>query len=430
MGFAFTLLYVALAYLSPVAVVPELAQYRVQLIVAVCAMLACIPDLPKAKIWRTPQLYLLIGLTFAVAVSNIVASHWFGGAISSLESFVPSAVPLVLVAVTCTTLKRLRVLCIVLGCIALYYIAVGAAAYGSQDFQSLYILVQNSELPRIRGLASVNDPNDLAQFIVVLVPLSWLLWRHGIAGKISALLYTIVSCVGIFLTHSRGATIALAVIVLFHFKDRIGTVGAAVTAGCLFVATKLLQFSGGRDISAESGADRMAAWGVGLEFFKSSPLFGIGYNRFAENYEITAHNSFVLGLAELGLFGYFFWIALLVFTFMRLNRVIHPGPAAQLSEAGDENAPEAQVDGNVIRWARAIRVSLAGFLTAAFFLSRTYIITLYLLLGMAIAVVRLSRKEEGARSESGLLSMMKRSFAFEIGSVLAIYALLRLRWLL
>ena len=75
-----------------------------------------------------------------------------------------------------------------------------------------------------------------------------------------------------------------------------------------------LDFTGGRGISASNGADRLEAWANGLEMFKSAPLFGIGFNGFTDLYEITAHNSFVLCLAELGLLGSTLWLAMLVTT--------------------------------------------------------------------------------------------------------------------
>ncbi|HET8666737.1 MAG TPA: O-antigen ligase family protein [Terriglobales bacterium] len=429
MGFVLTLLYVSFAYLSPAALFPELAQYRIQLILAICALLACVPELPRSRFGRTPQLYLLLGLTAAIATSNILAKRWFGGTLPALESFLPNAVPLVLIGLTCRNLRRLRILCVVLGCIAIYYIAVGARAYTAQDFQSAYILMQG-ELPRIRGFASLNDPNDLAQFIIILVALTWLLWRNGLSGKIGVLLFTAIFCFGIFLTHSRGATVALAAIVLFHFKDRVGAALSVVLAGGLFVLTKLLQFSGGRSISADSGADRMAAWGVGLQFFKSSPLFGIGFNQFAENYEITAHNSFVLCLAELGALGYFFWMALLVFTIMQLTAIMRADCTTGEPE-GETPARRSNDAADVKRWARALRISMVGFLVAGWFLSRTYTITLYILLGMVIAVVRMSKSIELDQEKQPTVGLMlNRTMIFEALSIVAIYGLLRIRWLL
>src|ERR1700682_4357662 len=65
--------------------------------------------------------------------------------------------------------------------------------------------------------------------------------------------------------------------------------------------------------------------------FKSAPLFGIGFNGFTEFLDITAHNSFVLCLAELGLLGSTLWMALLVTTTAGLNRIIGPQKKRQPS---------------------------------------------------------------------------------------------------
>ena len=59
----------------------------------------------------------------------------------------------------------------------------------------------------------------------------------------------------------------------------------------------------------ESNAGRLDAWSAGLGMFRQQPFFGVGYNMFTDHNEITAHNSFVLCFAELGLFGYFIWLA-------------------------------------------------------------------------------------------------------------------------
>jgi hypothetical protein len=83
-----------------------------------------------------------------------------------------------------------------------------------------------------------------------------------------------------------------------------------------------LDFTGGRVISASEGADRLEAWATGLELFKGAPLFGIGFGAFTDFNDITAHNSFVLCLAELGLIGSTIWMALLVTTTMGLNRLV------------------------------------------------------------------------------------------------------------
>ena len=124
----------------------------------------------------------------------------------------------------------------------------------------------------------------VANVFVVLVPAAVLLWAT-------------------YLTHSRGGLIALAAVTLLASRKKLGTAPSTILAVVFVFGMLALDFTGGRGISAVDGADRLEAWASGLEMFKSSPLFGIGFNNFADLNGITAHNSFVLCLAELGLLG-------------------------------------------------------------------------------------------------------------------------------
>jgi O-antigen ligase len=103
---------------------------------------------------------------------------------------------------------------------------------------------------------------------------------------------------------------------------------------------------------------------------RRQPLFGVGYNSFTDHHDLTAHNSFVLCFAELGLIGYFTWLALIVTAFRDVNQVAAlPGKGAEVVSRF---------------YAAMLRSSLLGFLTCAFFLSRTYTPPLFLLLALCI----------------------------------------------
>ena len=128
-----------------------------------------------------------------------------------------------------------------------------------------------------------------------------------------------------YLTHSRGALIGLASLGLVAARKRLGTAASVALASLLAVGLLALDFTGGRGISASEGADRLTTWATGLELFKHSPIFGIGFGNFTNFNEITAHNSIVLCLAELGLVGATIWLALLVTTTMGLNSLIARG---------------------------------------------------------------------------------------------------------
>ncbi|MGB4787029.1 MAG: O-antigen ligase family protein, partial [Candidatus Acidiferrum sp.] len=225
---------------------------------------------------------------------------------------------------------------------------------------------------------------------------------------------------------------------------------------------------GGRGISAADGADRLEAWANGLEMFKSAPLFGIGFNGFTDFHEITAHNSFVLCLAELGLLGSTLWMALLVTTTTNLNRIISGQRKRQsgrffgllelfetsyINNAGTLERDSTTLEGERARkvlpvritakevesepriapahativpphWVVAMRLALVSFMTTAWFLSRSYTTTMYLVLGLAAATIALQRRP-GKSPDRG--RWIFSTLSIEVVVIILIYGLVRLR---
>jgi hypothetical protein len=180
------------------------------------------------------------------------------------------------------------------------------------------------QILRLRGAGFLNDPNDFAQILLIALPLIFIAWRQGrvLANALFVLAPTAVLLWAVYLTHSRGALIGLGVVGLVAARKRLGTAASVALASVLAVGLMALDFTGGRGISASEGVDRLEAWATGLELLKHSPIFGIGFGNFINFNELTAHNSIVLCLAELGLVGATMWLALLVTTTMSLNSLI------------------------------------------------------------------------------------------------------------
>ncbi len=418
MGFLVTVIYVLLALLSPANLFPSLAQYRVELLLAVIAMLFCLPSLFDYRVWKIPQIYLLGGMFVAVFLSQVIGNHWIGGGFVAIAQFLPGAIVFHLVVLHCRTLQRMRVLVIALAGVAVFLIWQGARAYFANDVTSPFVFLQGepgAQILRIEGLGFLHDPNEFAQFLVMTIPLLFGFWKAGrsIRNSLLILLPSAFFVWGMYLTHSRGAMVALIAVVLLTSKDRFGWFPALTAAALVCVLLLTLNFSGGREISVEAGADRLSLWSDGLQMFKQSPLFGVGYLGFADQPGVkqTAHNSFLVCAAELGLFGYCLWLGLTVFSIAGLNSFInwwkandhtydgpHPPEVTGTTAPGqmvlDAISP-VEVDlADASRWAKAIRASLAGFLTAACFLSRAYVLTIYLILGMAVALLLLATREE------------------------------------
>ena len=175
----------------------------------------------------------------------------------------------------------------VVAAIATYYVFQGARALHAMDYDSPFLLWQHmgegaEYIPRIEGLSFVSDPNDFAQLLVCLLPLLWFWRRPG--GKLWNLLTVympaLIFVAGLYLTHSRGGMIALVFVLFLSVRKRLGSAVSIVSIIALSMGLMALNFTAGRTISGQSGADRINAWSAGFQFIKGSPLIGIGYGQF------------------------------------------------------------------------------------------------------------------------------------------------------
>jgi O-antigen ligase len=431
MGFLLTLLYIAVTYFAFGILFPNLGAGRFMLWLAIAAALASIPALLTGRFpYRASQVLLMLGLGVSVVLSHL--SHlWLGGALWALQNFLITGIVFFFIVSNITTLARLRVLIIVFVGEMFFLLYRSVAAYYAGNMESGLLLGQGVDvdpvtgnttgiLIRIQAQGILGDPNDFAQGLLTALPFLFLLWRPG--RKLRNTLFVILPAsfllYGIYLTHSRGAVIGIGVILLLLCLKRLGKT-RSIVASAILIGLIMSPLSGSRDTSLSEGdtAGRIIEWGAGIGMLKSAPIFGVGYGKFLDNGDnITAHNSYVLCFSELGLVGYFFWLGLIVFTVMDLN-----GAIAALRAKG--------VSDEWYRYAIVLRLSLFAFLATSWFLSRTYTITLYMVLGMVVAFVHMLNSEKVVESEPPERSRWKLTVGLEFASVLIVYAFVRLRTL-
>src|SRR5690606_7303215 len=113
--------------------------------------------------------------------------------------------------------------------------------------------------------------------------------------------------------------------------------------------------------------------------FLANPLFGIGQGLFLDYHYRTAHNSWVLVFAELGFVGFYFWVALLFSSLYILWVCQQPFPSEKLDATLEREYERER------KLAAAMMFAMIGVLACAFFLSRSYIVLLYILPAMAVA---------------------------------------------
>jgi O-antigen ligase len=233
-------------------------------------------------------------------------------------------------------------------------------------------------------------------------------WRT--LGLLLEFLLSAALCYGVYLTHSRGGTLGLLVVLLCILARRLGRWRALLLVGVVATGFLAVDVGGGRNFSAEdeSAAGRLDAWSTGLQMLKSQPLIGVGFRQFEEHNPITAHNSFVLCFAETGLVGYFLWLSLLGISLLQLQELRHL-PASVPAEP------------DIRRQASILQTALIGFMVAAFFLSRTYVPFLYLLIGLSAALVLIAKKNDLPVAWPTYVKMASIIVTSEVASIILIY---------
>lgn len=324
MAYLFTFLFLATAYITPGVLFGPLGPYHVEVIIAALAILASIPAIGRSGVLRLPQTYAALAVAVAVVLS-IAVLGWLGGVVKVCYDFLPVLAAFFLVAINFRKKWHFQLVIAALIACSAFYIARGFADLQNHVLPSPY-LYTNEAVPRLRGLGVVNDPNDLAQVFVSLIPLAFFLrTKSRIANVVVVGVPIAVLIFGMYLTHSRGSSIALMVVVLIAFRRKIGTVPAAILAGGLLVAVLAAGWGAGRDVSLEGGADRLDAWSTGLTFIKTHPVLGVGYQQFKELNYITAHNSVVVCAAEIGVPGFFCWVLFIFSTYRISLKLDHTG---------------------------------------------------------------------------------------------------------
>ncbi len=396
MGFGALIFYLVFAYLRPFDFYPWLAPYHLMQIIGGIGILLTLSYLPLARIgFSTKQLYLMPLFVLLASASRVFALRWFGGAATAMEELSITTSVFMMVMINVSNIRRLRILLrtTVILALLLVFLVTLAVHYGV--FANLLLLrvfmqdertmVWYTASVRARATGFLQDPNDFGQALVSTLPFVWLAWqKHNLFRNILLVLLPASFLIyGIYLTHSRGTLVSLIVTILIAGTWRLGRLGGGIIASLGMAAAFVVNFTGGRALSGsdESATSRLEAWSNGLQALRAHPLFGVGYGQFMDiNPGLTAHNSAVLAFTELGFIGFLLWTALLLVGLLELR---------WLQKLKLEKPEDLEVQ----RIARAILLSLSGYLVAAWFLSRTYVLTLYLLIALAGVTANLARRQ-------------------------------------
>jgi O-antigen ligase len=422
-------------FLRPSELVPGLATVPIYnyLILATLAVGAprVIEHLRPGNLVREPVTACVVGLVPAVVLSHLIRMDTYPARVYTWE-FSKVVIYYLLLICMVDSLQRLRIL---LYSIALFTTVLSAIAvlhyFEYIDVPSLSVLQEHGEIdpttgaltsiPRLRATGIFNDPNDLSMIAVLAIVICTMglfdarfgLVRMAWLAPMGLLVATLA------LTKSRGGLLAgfTAAATLAYFRFGFWKTAAAA---CLFLP--VLAAMGGRQsdlgsgFSGGTGEARVELWSAGLIAIRRSPLFGIGYDRYADEAGQVAHNSFVHCFVELGLYGGALFLG--AFWFSGLS----------LWELGREiRTPLGTfAKGAFCRLQPYLLSIIVGSAVSQMSLSRCYVVPTYLVFGVANAYCLESRRQ----GLPGTVSLTPRRVGelvlLSIGFLAGIYLFIRL----
>jgi hypothetical protein len=154
----------------------------------------------------------------------------------------------------------------------------------------------------------------------------------------------------------------------------------------------------------------------------------------AEYSGLTAHNSVVVCAAELGLIGLYFWALFLLPTLRDALALASP---AKVNEGGPVSGAKTPFGQPIIerenldkteinRLGRLMILSFTGFLVAAWFLSRAFVMTLFLLGGMVEVIFEMALRRGMIASRLPMGRLLRYAGAFTISLLVLTYVVLRI----
>ncbi len=291
--------------------------------------------IPQFNLW----LFLILFFHVVVVISITWSGFYSYDVITLQRLFARVFVPFIIVFIAFNLVKGDRELNIIVtfafaSAIILSLISIYQVIF---DLQMLFQRPDTNEIYRASGTFS--NPNALAIYLVLLIPLILMGFENCIISKKFEFLTLLIISGGVLCTISRkGIGTALISFILFYILKRkwwkLVCLSLVVLIGIVILTThgdmftqRLSEKKFEKDLE---GKTQMLL--AGLTMFKQSPLIGHGYQGYYENFKkyfplsvhnkYDAHNSYITVLANYGLLGFTFFLGILFFPLLKSWRAI------------------------------------------------------------------------------------------------------------
>ena len=298
-----------------------------------------------------------------------------------------------------------------LSVLGIFLILMGDVPGLLAGFSQVVTEVVDEEVVGVRIAGPIGDANYFGQFLVLVFPfaLDRTFRERNWLPRVTAAVAALLIASAVILTYSRGALIGMIVaavlaMVLLRPPLRVVVVALFVSAVVLIsIPSQYLERIGSLvqvvQIGSATGVDDASLQGrfgemlVGLEMFHDYPVAGIGPGNYPGRYleysstlgidyrlELRQPHSLPIEVAaELGVLGLIWWS---VAAYLLVSRLL----------AARRAAP---VTGNteLRHYLDALCASFAGFAATALFLHLAFARSFWMLMGIAVAAIRLSHTQ-------------------------------------
>lgn len=373
--------YTWFALMHPDALAWSVGRWPLSPALAAATLLGCIGQVDKISIWfRSWMCWLLLLLlalfgfsTFMAVVPDLTTSNY--------SLFARVCLMALLIPMLIQTREHLRQFTLVVA----FSIGMLGLKWGLTGFRDGGARYGSSDLGGFLG-----DNNCAALAFAMIIPLCWYA-RTLVQKNWQKLAYGVMaagSIAGIVWTHSRGAALSVALVMLIlaaRSKNKILVILLLImfTAPAVYlVRDSYFKRMGTLENPEEdsSAASRLAYWGAAVRMWKDHPVFGVGFGE--SNFMLllptylghedrhVAHNTYVQVLVDSGL------PALIAYVILMVSVVIWLGRSAKKA---------ALVDPALRAYPWALQAALLAFMLGSTFLSRVTFDLYYILIMMAAA---------------------------------------------
>ena len=354
----------------------------------VAARRGAVPLLSRSRpalFWVVTAFVVLAGASALWSVSTSALRY-------DLTRLIPDALLLLIVFTAAETAKAFRTLLwsFMLGSAVTASYAIGTGGYAASG-----------------RLSALFDPNFFAARLIPAIVIACFLLLVGRSSRVrlAAGAVLLIDLVAFVLTQSRGGIVGLAValgaavLLAGRARPRI------VAATCVLLALGLGYYYAAAPTHLQntfSSSGRADEWRVALRVFGDHPLAGVGLGnypvvepayatatvnlnsvRYIVDYRLVAHNTYLEIAADLGIVGFFLFLAIVVL------------PAATAARA---LGTLARAPDDLQFYARGLLAGAIGMFVAFVFLSAQYDKDLWFVLGLLVGTATVARtvNAEGA----------------------------------